>query len=120
MAREIEKHQSREKLLGLPKDKQNLKGTVFMILEGDNAKTIEKPIVLHRKRPRKEIIFFSEEDIREIKFPHLDPLVISPIIGEFLVQRVLVDTGTSVDIIYIIYWDTFKNLGLEEANLTPD
>lgn len=88
-----------------------------MILGESNSKTIEAPNNLPGIRPRKEVIFFSDEDTEEVKFPHLDPLVISPIINEFLVQRVLVDTGASVD---IIYSDAFKNLGLEEKDLSPD
>lgn len=97
LASRIEKYQSQEKLPGPPKDKQNVKGTVFMILDGDEANTIQ--------------------DTKEVTFPHLDPLVISPIINEFLVQRVLVDTGASVD---VIYWGAFKNLKLEEKDLSPN
>lgn len=62
-----------------------------------------------------EVIYFSEKDTTSVRYPHQDPLVITPIINEFKVQRVLVDTG-----INMIYWDAFKNLGLEESNLIPN
>lgn len=98
LAREMEKYRSQEKLSGPPRNQQNYKGTAFMILGGDeNAKAINS---IQGKRPRREIISFSEEDSLEIRFLHQDPLVFSPVINEFLVQRVLVDTGASVDIIY--------------------
>lgn len=115
LAREIKRHQ---KLPDPPKNQQNLKGTVFMISGGDNNKRKEaSPEIFSINKKRKEIIYFSDEDLEGINFPHPDPLVISPIINEFRVQRVLVDTGASID---VIYWDAFKNLGLEENQSIPE
>lgn len=116
LAREIEKYQAQEKLPGPPKTQQNLRGTVFMIMGGEANKRKAQEGKNNVKKSKTTAIYFSDEDTKEVKYPHQDPLVISPIINEFIVQRVLVDTGASVD---VMYWDAFKNLGLEESNLTP-
>ena len=46
--------------------------------------------------------------------PHNDPLVITLRIGNYDVQRVLIDQGSFVE---VIYQDLYKKLGLEEAEL---
>ena len=46
-------------------------------------------------------MLFSEEDARMVKQPHDDPLVIMLIIEGFNTIRVLVDNGSSADIIYL-------------------
>ncbi|XP_075636661.1 uncharacterized protein LOC142608888 [Castanea sativa] len=44
---------------------------------------------------------FNEEDARGVKQPHNDPLVIMLTIEEFNTKRILVDNGSSADIIYL-------------------
>lgn len=61
-------------------------------------------------------ISVSDADLKNVSLPHDDPLVIAPIVDNFKVQRVLVDTGALVD---ILYWNAFKNMGLEEEKLEP-
>ena len=46
-------------------------------------------------------IFFSKEDVRGVKQLHNDPLVIMLMIKGFNTWRILVDNGSSVDIIYL-------------------
>ena len=46
-------------------------------------------------------MLFSEEDARGVKQPHDDPLVIMLMIEGFNTRRVLVDNGSSADIIYL-------------------
>ncbi|RWW65391.1 hypothetical protein BHE74_00027306 [Ensete ventricosum] len=54
---------------------------------------------------------------REVEYPdHGDVLVISVRITNALVKRVMVDTGSSVD---ILYKDAFLKLGLTTTNLSP-
>ena len=45
---------------------------------------------------------FSEEDPRGVKQPHDDPLVIMIMIKGFNTRRVLMDNGSSADIIYLL------------------
>ena len=46
-------------------------------------------------------IFFLKEDVRGVKLLHNDPLVIMLMIKGFNTRRILVDNGSSADIIYL-------------------
>ena len=59
---------------------------------------------------------FSEEDARGVKQPHDDPLVIMILIEGFNTRRVLVDNGSSADIIYL---SAFQQLKLDQRRLCP-
>ena len=61
-------------------------------------------------------MYFSEEDARGVKQPHDDPLVIMIMIEGFNTRRVLVDSGSSADIIYL---PTFRQLKLDPKRLCP-
>ena len=61
-------------------------------------------------------MYFSEEDIRGVKQPHDDPLVIMVMIEGFNTRRVLVDNGSSVDIIYL---SAFQQLKLDPKRFRP-
>ena len=54
------------------------------------------------KMPRIDnpIIGFSEDDARRLHHPHYDALVVSLQIGDYNMHQVLVDNGSSVDILY--------------------
>ncbi|KAL8115462.1 hypothetical protein AgCh_022089 [Apium graveolens] len=69
------------------------------------------------KRARTEVtLAFDDFDLEGVKFPHDDLLVITPIIGNSPVKRVLVDNGASVD---ILLHDTFLRMGYNDSQLTP-
>ena len=59
---------------------------------------------------------FSKEDVRGVKQPHDDHLVIMLIIEGFNTRRLLVDNGSSTDIIYL---STFQQLKLDPGRLRP-
>ncbi|KAL8088405.1 hypothetical protein AgCh_038254 [Apium graveolens] len=59
---------------------------------------------------------FDDSDLEGVKFPHDYPLVITPIIGNSPVRRVLVDNGALVD---ILLHDTFLRMGYNDSQLTP-
>nr|XP_017217146.1 PREDICTED: uncharacterized protein LOC108194707 [Daucus carota subsp. sativus] len=59
---------------------------------------------------------FENVDLEKVKFPHDDPLVITPVIGNSSVKRVLVDNGASVD---ILFYDAYEKMGYSDAQLTP-
>ena len=46
------------------------------------------------------IIGFSKEDVRHLHHPHDDALVISIQVGDYNMHRVLVDNGSSANILY--------------------
>ena len=57
------------------------------------------------KRQRIEnIIFFSENDVKEIQTPHNDAVIISMMIAKYDVKKVLVDNKSSVN---ILFYDIF-------------
>ncbi|XP_074356505.1 uncharacterized protein LOC141696234 [Apium graveolens] len=59
---------------------------------------------------------FDDFDLEGVKFPHDDPLVITTIIGNNPMKRVLVDNGASVD---ILLYNTFIGMGYNDSQLTP-
>ena len=61
-------------------------------------------------------MYFSEEDARGIRQPHDDPLVVMIMIEGFNIRRVLVDNGSSVDIIYL---SAFQQLQLDPKRFHP-
>jgi len=61
-------------------------------------------------------MIFSEEDARGVKQPHDDPLVIMFTIEGFNTRRILVDNGSSADIIYL---SSFQQLKLDPGRLRP-
>ncbi|XP_062094005.1 uncharacterized protein LOC133800039 isoform X1 [Humulus lupulus] len=61
------------------------------------------------------LITFTEDDARSVHFPHHNPLVIDAQIANKLVSRVLVDDGSSVN---LLFKPAFTAIGLTEADLT--
>ncbi|XP_074378709.1 uncharacterized protein LOC141720259 [Apium graveolens] len=59
---------------------------------------------------------FGDPDLEGLKFPQDDPLVITPLIGNCPVMRVLVDNRASLD---ILFHDTFIRMGYNDSQLTP-
>ncbi|CAL2254891.1 unnamed protein product [Prunus armeniaca] len=67
-----------------------------------------------RKLPKVgwEPITFCEEEEEGIIYPHDDPMIIRAEIADYDVGRVLIDTGSSVNVIFA---DAFKGLGIAEG-----
>ncbi|XP_075662991.1 uncharacterized protein LOC142632486 [Castanea sativa] len=61
-------------------------------------------------------ISFNEEDARGVKQPYNDPLVIMLMIKGFNTKRILVDNGSSADIIYL---PAFQQLKLDPGRQRP-
>ena len=62
------------------------------------------------------IIGFSDEDARHLHHPHDDALVVSIQVGDYNTHRVLVDNGSSAD---ILYYPTFQQMRIEREWLVP-
>ena len=60
------------------------------------------PKIARKKGP---IIVFSEEDARRLHHPHDDAFVVSLRVEDYNMHRVLVDNGSSAD---ILYYPTFQ------------
>jgi len=59
-------------------------------------------------------ITFSELDARGVHFPQCDALVVEAMIGNHMVCRILVDNGSSVDILYA---DCLDKMGIPRSRL---
>ena len=62
------------------------------------------------------IIGFSEDDVRCLHHLHDDALVVSIQVGDYNVHRMLVDNGSSAD---ILYYPAFQQMEINRAQLTP-
>ena len=62
------------------------------------------------------IIGFSEEDARRLHHPHDDALIVSIRVGDYNVHRMLVDNGSSAD---ILYYPAFQQMGIDRTRLIP-
>ena len=61
-------------------------------------------------------ITFSDSDLEGCQHPHDDPLVVRAIVANKTVHRVLVDNGSSADIIFA---STFDKMGIGREKLEP-
>ncbi|XP_062009701.1 uncharacterized protein LOC133726207 [Rosa rugosa] len=62
------------------------------------------------------VISFSAADTVGIQFPHRDALIVSTQIADALVRRIMVDAGSSAD---VIFWEAFEQLGLDKTLIHP-
>ncbi|VFR00617.1 unnamed protein product [Cuscuta campestris] len=69
-----------------------------------------------RKQTRREPITFTDRDLPATGEDHNDPLVITMDMGGVNVSRVLVDTGSSVNVLYL---EAFEKLKLCRTRLEP-
>lgn len=69
--------------------------------------TVEAPLM----KALEQVISFTDDDLDSVKFSHDEPLVIGMIVETFIVQKVLVDNGSSIDV--------FKEMSYKDDQLTP-
>ncbi|CAL8114263.1 unnamed protein product [Prunus armeniaca] len=81
---------------------------VLSLIEDPNSKI---------RRFRWEPITFSEEEEKGIIFPHSDPMIIRADIVDFDVGRILIDTGSSVNVLIA---DAFNGLGIDHQSLKKE
>ena len=67
------------------------------------------PKIARRESP---IIGFLEDDARRLHHLHDDALVVSIRVGDYIVHRMLVDNGSSAD---ILYYPAFQQMGINRA-----
>ena len=62
------------------------------------------------------VIGFSEEDTRRLHHPYDDALVVSVRVGDYNMHRILVDNGSSAD---ILYYPAFQQMRIDKEQLIP-
>ncbi|GAV89995.1 hypothetical protein CFOL_v3_33404, partial [Cephalotus follicularis] len=63
-----------------------------------------------------EVITFSEADYEGVRLPHDDPVVVTLLVELFTMKRILIDSGSSVD---ILYKHAFDQLRIPADQLKP-
>ena len=67
------------------------------------------------KRPRQDdVIIFTDEDARKIQTLHDDAIVVSATIANYDVKKILVDNGSSTN---ILFYSTFSRMRLSTDRL---
>ena len=61
-------------------------------------------------------ITFSDSDLEGCQHPHDDPLVVRAVVANKTVHRVLIDNGSSADIIFVL---AFDKMGIGREKLEP-
>ncbi|GAV58502.1 hypothetical protein CFOL_v3_02035, partial [Cephalotus follicularis] len=64
----------------------------------------------------KEVITFLEADYEGVRLPHDDPVVVTLLVELFTMKRILIDSGSSAD---ILYKHAFVQLRIPEDQLKP-
>ncbi|GFS29937.1 hypothetical protein Acr_00g0009190 [Actinidia rufa] len=87
----------------------------------EEAETNERDSFDLIKKPRHTVfesgsITFTKADLERVQHPHTDPLVIQLRMNNYDVKRILVDTRSSVE---VMYYDLFKQLKLPQSDLKP-
>ncbi|XP_010263152.1 PREDICTED: uncharacterized protein LOC104601493 [Nelumbo nucifera] len=115
-----------------PKNQQQerpVQGTINMITGGsiiagcttsaskNSIKEVEQEDSNPSKRPkREEVIYFTKDNMYGIQYPHDDALVIRLLINDFKVKRILVNSGSLGDILFL---EDFERMELGKADLQP-
>ncbi|GAV77635.1 hypothetical protein CFOL_v3_21106, partial [Cephalotus follicularis] len=72
----------------------------------------QQPRVPHSKRLRtggdEEVITFSEVDYEGVRLPHDDPVVVTLLVELFTMKRIIIDSGSSADILYKHVFDQLR------------
>ncbi|GAV71359.1 hypothetical protein CFOL_v3_14853 [Cephalotus follicularis] len=76
--------------------------------------------IQHSKRIKtggdEEVISFSEVDYEGVRLPHDDPVLITLLVELFTMKRILIDSGSSAD---ILYKHAFDQLNIPTNQLRP-
>ncbi|GAV59516.1 hypothetical protein CFOL_v3_03047, partial [Cephalotus follicularis] len=70
-----------------------------------------------QQQPRdEEVITFSEADYEGVRLPHDDPVVVTLLVELFTMKRILIDSGSSTD---VLYKHAFDQLRIPTDQLKP-
>ncbi|KAK3006034.1 hypothetical protein RJ639_016313 [Escallonia herrerae] len=75
--------------------------------------TMGPPTKKQKKEPA-QTISFSDDDVGDTRIPHDDPLVVTLQVGNFDVKRILVDNGSSAE---VLFYETFQRMNIPSDRL---
>ncbi|XP_028052739.1 uncharacterized protein LOC114257166 [Camellia sinensis] len=89
-----------------------------MIKKAEHLKKVlsAQPAIKKGKTEATNVISFSDKDLARIHCPHNDALVVILRVKNYDIKQILIDQGSSCE---IMYYETFKQLKLEDKDLAP-
>ncbi|KAK3021960.1 hypothetical protein RJ639_045655 [Escallonia herrerae] len=82
-------------------------------LRGEVLTTVG-PLTKKQKKEPAPTISFSDDDVGDTRTPHDDPLVVTLRVGNFDVKRILVDNGSSVE---VLFYEAFQRMNIPSDRL---
>ncbi|XP_057459277.1 uncharacterized protein LOC130749939 [Actinidia eriantha] len=100
-----------------PNLENKIQSEIHMIRQMHEVLSVQSmPKKMKVAETKRECITFFRADLERVQHPHSDPLVVQLRIGRYDVKRILVDTGSSIE---VMYYDLFKQLKLPQDKLKP-
>ncbi|XP_012858055.1 PREDICTED: uncharacterized protein LOC105977295 [Erythranthe guttata] len=96
-------------------DSQNARRTLARSARMNQERASPSARIYQIRRPDHSIVFNSS-DLEGPDEDHVDALVVTTTVANFLVKKILVDGGSSADIMYL---HAFKQLGIDNARFSP-
>ncbi|GFZ09869.1 hypothetical protein Acr_21g0004680 [Actinidia rufa] len=107
-------------MIGGPNDpnlESKIRSEIRMIKQMHEVLSVQSlPKKIKTAETERECVTFSMADLERVQHPHSDPLVVQLRIGGYDVKRILVDTESSVE---VMYYDLFKQLKIPQDQLKP-
>jgi hypothetical protein len=83
-------------------------------LPSEEVLSLERPS--KTRRAESEAITFTSEDEAGVSYPHDDALVVTLMIANYTIHRILVDNGSSADILFL---PAFEKMKIEQKRVAP-
>ena len=100
-----------------PDLKNRIRGAIPMIRQMNEVLPVQSMAKKLRQMISKQgSITLTKTDLERVQRPHANPLVIQLRINSYDMKRILVDIGSSVE---VMYYDLFKQLKLSQSDLKP-
>jgi hypothetical protein len=83
-------------------------------MQGEEVYSLHRPI--KAAKMESVVLSFSEVDAWRVGMPHNDALVVTMTVANHAIHRILVDNGSSADILYL---SAFKQMGIDRGRIKP-